>query len=56
MTVVGVSGDSQVSVRERTSSEWSEMNSCKTAGLCKESVTDEIERMLRHENERELDE
>ena len=43
----GVSGESHVSVKERISIEFSEINSCKRRGLFQESVIDVAERMLR---------
>ena len=42
-----VSGESHVSVKERISIEFSEINSCKRRGLLQESVIEEAERMLR---------
>ena len=36
---VGVSGESQVSVKASASKLWSKMNSCKTVGLSRFSVT-----------------
>ena len=45
-----MSEDSHVSVREMTSTELSDMNSCKMQGLLRESVTEEAERTFRQEN------
>ena len=46
-TVGGVSGESHVSVKEKMSIEFSEINSCQRRGLLQESVIEVAERMLR---------